>query len=97
MSASFGTNFVGDGVALGVGDGVALGVALGVGDGVALGVALGVGDGVALGVALAVGTGVALGVGDGLGVAGVPSVNLLQINFLPFFTHLNCEPFTTTI
>jgi hypothetical protein len=80
MSASFGTNFVGDGVALGVGDGVALGV----------------GDGVALGVALAVGTGVALGVGEGLGVAGARSVSLLQINFLPFFTHLNCEPFTTT-
>jgi len=76
MSASFGTNFVGDGVALGVGDGVALGVALGVGDGVALGVAL--------------------AVGEGLGVAGARSVSLLQINFLPFFTHLNCEPFTTT-
>ena len=52
---------------------------------------LGDGTGVALGDGLGVGTGVALGVGigEGLGVAFVLWVNLLQINFLPFFTHLN--------
>ena len=45
------------------------------------------GDGAALGEALGLGVGEALGVGED--AVCVRSLDLLQINFLPFFTHLN--------
>jgi len=54
---------VGEGVAVGVGDGEGLGVGVAVGDG------LGEGFGVGVGVALGLGVGIGVAVGDGVGCA----------------------------
>jgi hypothetical protein len=68
---------VGDGVAVGVGVGVALGVVDGVVVGVVVGVALGVVDGVVVGVGVGSGVGVVDGVVVGVGVVPVMVTNAL--------------------